>query len=71
MVRRVVVFGEDALAVDIEDEEGGDGVEGEVGLVWVSIGKGRRGGRGCGVVTDSSYAVCLERGTKVRYWSDS
>jgi hypothetical protein len=37
-MRWVVVFGEDALAVDIEDEEGGDGVEGEVGLVWVSIG---------------------------------
>jgi hypothetical protein len=31
-VRRIVVLCEDALAVRVEDKEGGDGVEREIGL---------------------------------------
>lgn len=39
-VRWVVVFREDALPIGVEDEEGGDGVEGEVCLMWRGAGDG-------------------------------
>jgi hypothetical protein len=68
LVRWVIVFGEDALAVHIKDEEGGDGVEGEVGLMWVSgsvLGMGGVGGAEGAVVTDGYSAGGLRKRREV------
>jgi hypothetical protein len=69
-MRWVIVFGQDALAVHIKDEEGGDGVEGGVVVVfcglWVFFwGWGGGGGAEGAVVTDGYSAGGLRKRREV------